>query len=190
MITIVSGLPRSGTSLVMQMLKAGGWPIHFNREPNYDESNPRGYYEWEEQKSLWQSSGEKCKALFESVEGKAVKIFPQNLPCLSPAFKYQIIYIDRPLTEVIASQRWMQVRLKRDPNEIIAANLEKIRFHGLIYTRAFRSLVINYSELFNHEATSAIYSFLIGVERRGWSANNTTISEMESCVDHKLRHFR
>lgn len=74
MITIVSGLPRSGTSLMMQMLEAGGMPIltDFQREPDVD--NPRGYFEWEPAKLLPKESHR-----IDEAEGKAVKVVSQLL---------------------------------------------------------------------------------------------------------------
>lgn len=185
MITIVSGLPRSGTSLAMQMLKAGGFPIHYNREPNYDAKNPHGYYEWEQQKSLWQSSGETCKSLFAQIEGKAVKIFPQCFPCLSPGFDYRIIYIDRPLGEVICSQRDMQEFMHRDPNEVIPSALEKFRYLALTYCRAFPSIIIPHKSLYNGDGEIAIANFVWGVG----GASNTRVIAMGGVVNPTLRHF-
>ena len=69
MITVVSGLPRSGTSLMMQMLAAGGLPVLHDGLRAADEDNPRGYFEWERIRSLPRDPG--CIA---EAEGKAVKV--------------------------------------------------------------------------------------------------------------------
>jgi hypothetical protein len=98
-ITVVSGLPRSGTSLMMQMLAAGGMPILTDGERTPDTDNPRGYCEWEPVKLLPRNP-----ALIAKAEGKAVKVISQLLSALSPTHEYKIIFLRRPLEEVVASQ--------------------------------------------------------------------------------------
>lgn len=102
MITIVSGLPRSGTSLMMQMLHAGGLAILSDGERQADADNPRGYFEWERIKQLSNDPG--CIA---EAEGKVVKVISQLLLCLPAKHEYRIIFMQRPLEEVMASQEEM-----------------------------------------------------------------------------------
>ena len=102
MITIVSGLPRSGTSLMMQMLAAGGMPILTDGERRADEDNPRGYYEWERAKQLPREPN-----LIAEAEGKAVKVISQLLLSLPSTYRYQVIFMERPLAEIVASQTEM-----------------------------------------------------------------------------------
>ena len=102
MITIVSGLPRSGTSLMMQMLAAGGMPVLSDGERKADTDNPRGYYEWEPIKLLPQQP--RC---IEEAEGKAVKVISQLLFMLPGARQYRVVFMERPLPEVLASQAEM-----------------------------------------------------------------------------------
>ena len=99
MITIVSGLPRSGTSLMMQMLAAGGVPILSDGERVADADNPRGYCEWEKVKLL-----PKTPDLIAEAEGKAVKVISQLLFSLPLSHEYKVIFLRRPLEEVVASQ--------------------------------------------------------------------------------------
>lgn len=99
MITIVSGLPRSGTSLMMQMLAAGGMPILSDGERSADVDNPRGYLEWERIKQL-----PKDPACIAEAEGKAVKVISKLLLSLPPQHEYRVIFMQRPLPEVLASQ--------------------------------------------------------------------------------------
>jgi len=101
-ITIVSGLPRSGTSLMMQMLAAGGVPILSDGERVPDADNPRGYCEWERIKQL-----PKEPACIEEAEGRAVKVISQLLFALPAGRDYRIIFMERPLPEVVASQAEM-----------------------------------------------------------------------------------
>ncbi|MGA7399363.1 MAG: hypothetical protein WCC99_00715 [Candidatus Sulfotelmatobacter sp.] len=99
MITIVSGLPRSGTSLMMQMLAAGGVPVLTDGERRADTDNPRGYYEWERIKQLPQEPD--C---IDEAEDKALKVVSQLLFALPARHDYQILFMERPLIEVVASQ--------------------------------------------------------------------------------------
>jgi hypothetical protein len=99
MIAIISGLPRSGTSLMKQMLAAGGLPILSDGERKADTDNPRGYLEWEHIKQL-----PKDPACIAEAEGKAVKVISQLLLSLPAGHEYRIIFMERPLSEVIKSQ--------------------------------------------------------------------------------------
>jgi hypothetical protein len=99
MITIVSGLPRSGTSLMMQMLDAGGMPVLSDGERKADTDNPKGYLEWERIKQL-----PKDPSLIAEAEGKVVKVISQLILSLPPDHEYRIVFMQRPLPEVLKSQ--------------------------------------------------------------------------------------
>jgi hypothetical protein len=99
MITIVSGLPRSGTSLMMQMLDAGGLPVLSDGERKADTDNPKGYLEWERIKQL-----PKDPSLIAEAEGKVVKVISQLILSLPPGHEYRIVFMQRPLPEVLKSQ--------------------------------------------------------------------------------------
>jgi hypothetical protein len=124
MITIVSGLPRSGTSLMMQMLVAGGMAALFDGERRADTDNPRGYLEWERIKQLPNNPG--CIA---EGEGKVVKVISRLLLSLPDGHEYRVVFMQRPLTEVLASQDEMLRRrgtYKEGANPaMIAAAFEK-----------------------------------------------------------------
>lgn len=102
MITIVSGLPRSGTSLMMQMLVAGGMTPVTDGERKADTDNPRGYLEWERIKQL-----PKNPALIAEAEGKVVKVISQLLLSLPDGHEYRVIFMQRPLPEILKSQEEM-----------------------------------------------------------------------------------
>jgi hypothetical protein len=102
LITIVSGLPRSGTSLMMQMLAAGGMDVLTDGERRADEDNPRGYYEWELAKLL-----PRDPTLIAEAEGKVVKVISQLLMSLPANYDYRVVFMERPLEEVVASQAEM-----------------------------------------------------------------------------------
>jgi hypothetical protein len=99
MITIVSGLPRSGTSLMMQMLDAGGLPVLSDGERKADTDNPKGYLEWERIKQL-----PKDPSLIAEAEGKVVKVISQLILSLPVGHDYRIVFMQRPLPEVLKSQ--------------------------------------------------------------------------------------
>ena len=102
MITIVSGLPRSGTSLMMQMLRAGGMEILTDLQRKADDENPRGYFEWEPAKRL-----PKEPELIDRAQGKAVKVISQLLMSLPKSREYKVIFMQRQFTELLTSQDLM-----------------------------------------------------------------------------------
>src|SRR5579859_7985208 len=124
MITIVSGLPRSGTSLMMQMLVAGGMTPLADGERQADADNPRGYLEWERIKQLPNDPGRIAEG-----EGKVVKVISRLLLALPASHDYRIIFMQRPLPEVLASQDQMLKRrgtYKEEANSAaISAAFEK-----------------------------------------------------------------
>ncbi len=107
---IVSGLPRSGTSLMMQILQAGGLPLMTDAKRLADEDNPEGYYEWEEIKKL-----AKNPRLIEPAAGKAVKVISALLPSLPGKHRYKILYMVRPTAQVVDSQWAMLARQGKMP---------------------------------------------------------------------------
>ncbi len=97
--TIVSGLPRSGTSLMMQILRAGGMDLMHDGIRTADDDNRAGYWEWEAIKSL-----AKNPRIIEQAAGKVIKIVSALLPRLPPRHRYRILFMRRPVDEVIESQ--------------------------------------------------------------------------------------
>jgi tetratricopeptide (TPR) repeat protein len=111
-VVIVSGLPRSGTSMLMQMLVAGGIPALTDGVREADDDNPRGYLEFEAVKQI-----HKTTEWLDSARGKVVKVvapllrfLPEGLPC-------RIVFVDRNLDEILASQRQMLVNRGITPND-------------------------------------------------------------------------
>lgn len=105
-VLIVSGLPRSGTSLMMQFLDAAGIPILHDalREP--DSNNPQGYYEYTPVRRLREDTSWMPQAV-----GKAVKIVAPLLPFLPNGYTYRIVFMERQLEEVARSQQSMLGRI-------------------------------------------------------------------------------
>src|SRR5713101_3371282 len=108
-IIIVSGLPRSGTSLMMQMLENGGVEIVTDNIRAADTDNPRGYYEFEKVKKIKQDA-----SWLPATRGKAFKMVSQLLYDLPTSEQYRIIFMERDLEEVLLSQEKMLQRLGRN----------------------------------------------------------------------------
>ncbi|OYW23809.1 MAG: hypothetical protein B7Z55_03175 [Planctomycetales bacterium 12-60-4] len=104
-IIVVSGLPRSGTSLMMQMLAQGGVPVLTDGERSADVDNPRGYLEFEPVKRLQHDASWVPQA-----RGHAVKMISFHLEFLPPEETYRVIFMERSLDEVLASQSKMLER--------------------------------------------------------------------------------
>ncbi len=102
---IVSGLPRSGTSLMMQMLQAGGLPPMTDGKRAADPDNPEGYLEWEAIRQL-----PRTPHLIERAQGHAVKVISALMGHLPGQHRYKILFMDRPIDEVMASQARMRQR--------------------------------------------------------------------------------
>jgi hypothetical protein len=104
-VTLVSGLPRSGTSMMMRMLEAGGLPVLVDHVRTADEDNPEGYYELERVKKI-----EHDTAWLDDARGKVVKMISALLTHLPPGYAYKVVFMRRKLDEVLASQRQMLIR--------------------------------------------------------------------------------
>jgi hypothetical protein len=118
MITIVSGLPRSGTSLMMQMLEAGGMAVLSDGERKADTDNPKGYLEWERIKQL-----PKDPSVIAEAEGKVVKVISQLVLSLPAGHEYRIVFMQRPLPEVLKSQDEM-LRRRGNADSVASSSAE------------------------------------------------------------------
>ena len=107
---VVSGLPRSGTSLMMQMLQAGGMALMTDGKRAPDQDNPEGYWEWEGIKRL-----PKNPRIIEEAKGKVVKVISALLPALPVKHRYKIISMKRPVDQVVESQWAMLERGGKKP---------------------------------------------------------------------------
>ena len=110
---IVSGLERSGTSMLMQILKAGELPISFDDSRRPDENNPKGYYEFEPVKKTKEDP-----SWLQQAPGKVVKMVYRLLYDLPEEFEYRVLFMQRDLQEVLASQRKMLLRSGKDPDAV------------------------------------------------------------------------
>jgi hypothetical protein len=102
-VVVVSGLPRSGTSMMMKMLQEGGLPVVTDALRTADLDNPNGYYELETVKQLPQGH----TAWLKDAPGKVVKVISALLEYLPPQYHYKVIFMERRIGEVLASQQKM-----------------------------------------------------------------------------------
>lgn len=180
-VVIVSGLPRSGTSMMMQMLDKGGLDIFTDGLRTPDENNPKGYYEHELVKSLARN-----KAWVKEAKGKAVKVISHLLFELPANYRYRIIFMERDLDEVLKSQHHMLVRDGKAKDDTInirlvnafQQNLQKVKDWAPkqgnidILFVSHRNLIDNPTE-----ELAKVSTFLGG---------NLNIQEMASVVDKSL----
>jgi hypothetical protein len=104
-LTIVSGLPRSGTSMMMRMLESGGLSVLTDQVRTPDDDNPNGYYEFEAVKQTKEDD-----RWLQGSEGKAVKMVYRLLYDLPAGRSYRVLFMRRKLEEILASQRVMLER--------------------------------------------------------------------------------
>ena len=105
-ITIVSGLPRSGTSMMMKMLEAGGMLPYTDNIRTADDDNPKGYYEFERVKKLPDGDTN----WLPDAGGKAVKVISALLEHLPVEYNYRVLFMQRKMEEILASQKQMLIR--------------------------------------------------------------------------------
>ena len=123
-ITVVSGLPRSGTSMMMKMLEAGGLSPVTDNIRTADEDNPKGYYELEKVKEMKADTSWMPEA-----RGKVIKVISALLQDLPSDYRYRVVFMRREMSEILASQRQMLIRRGQEPNKVpdekMAAMFEK-----------------------------------------------------------------
>lgn len=162
-IVIVSGLPRSGTSMMMKMLEAGGIGVIIDNIRKADEDNPKGYYEFEDVKRIKEDV-----SWLRDAQGKAVKMVSMLLYELPSTYNYKIIFMCRGIGEILASQRKM---LERKGEKNIPADDEM----GRLYDKHLREIeewlgrqtnikviYLQYRDVLNtpHESAKKIIRFL------------------------------
>ena len=113
-VTIVTGLPRSGTSMMMRMLEAGGMSALTDNLRIADEDNPRGYYEFEPVKEI-----ERDTSWLDDAQGRVVKMVAALLKHLPPEYTYRIVFMRRRVEQVLASQREMLAR-RGEPTDTVS----------------------------------------------------------------------
>jgi hypothetical protein len=158
-VIVVSGLPRSGTSMAMRMLQAGGVPILADDHRVADEGNPHGYFEFEPVKQLVKNGGDVL--WLPKARGHAVKII-SFLTWLPETYDYQVVFMERDLDEVVASQKNLLVlrdeEVQTDTDEttknIFRTHLEQVK-RLLAVRRCFTTLSVKYRDVIDQPPVQA-----------------------------------
>ena len=131
-IVVVSGLPRSGTSMMMHMLEAGGLEVVSDGQRTADVDNPKGYFEFERIKSLEQETD---KSYLREGRGKALKAISFLIKHLPDDNDYRVIFMRRDLEEVLDSQEKMITRLDSDDTAAGREELKEAYRNDIVRTR-------------------------------------------------------
>ena len=181
MIIIVSGLPRSGTSMMMKMLEATGIDVLSDDVREADEDNLKGYYEDERVKQLHEDN-----SWIREAENKAIKVISYQLQHLPSEYIYKVIFMQRSIREVLASQRKMMQRrgeLQDDVSDnlmskIFQKHLEETE-HWIKVQPNMKTIYISYNEtLDDPKKTSEKISDFLGAE--------LDVEKMVQIVDPRL----
>ncbi|WP_083478264.1 alkaline phosphatase family protein [Lacinutrix himadriensis] len=176
-IIIVSGLPRSGTSVMMQMLHRGGVEVLTDGNRKSDDSNPKGYFEYDPVMAL-----HKDNSWLDIAQNKSVKIVAPLLKFLDPKYRYKVIFMNRDLTEVVKSQQKM---IGKDPDVLPVKLFEAYKKH-LNQVAVWKDkepsvelIYVNYKDVLNDtdKVIEKVTSF-VGVD--------LDKKEMIKCVDTSL----
>ncbi len=143
-ITVVSGLPRSGTSMLMKMLEAGGLPPLTDNLRTADNDNPKGYYEFERVKKM--PDGD--LSWVEEAPGKAVKVISALLEHLPPGYSYRVLFMQRKMEEILASQHKMLVRSGKPTDKVSDEQLAEMYAKHLAKVKTWVNEQSNFSVLY------------------------------------------
>lgn len=164
-VIVVSGLPRSGTSMMMKMLEAGGLRVYVDNLRAADDDNPEGYYEFERVKQL--DKGD--TAWVQDARGQVVKVISALLEFLPPENEYRVLFMHRNLDEVLASQQKMLSRHNEAGGAVSDAEMADLFRKHLATVKAwlqeqpnFAVLDVDYNELLLEPGpqTRAVNQFL------------------------------
>ena len=185
-VIVVSGLPRSGTSMMMKMLEAGGLKILTDNQREADANNPKGYYEFERVKQM--KDGD--LAWLPDAAGKVVKIVTGLITFLPPEYKYKVIFMKRDLNEVLSSQKKMLGRLGKEDDNIPDDKMSKVYEEHLKQVKGWlvrqpniEMLYVNYNTMVADptESLQKVNEFLGG---------NMDVKVMAGVVDKELYRER
>ena len=185
-VVVVSGLPRSGTSMAMKMLDAAGLEIVTDGERTADEDNPKGYYEDERVKALAEMED---KAWVRAGRGGAIKVISYLLKYLPRDNNYRVIFMRREMSEVLASQQKMLGRLGEDSgadDAVMAEHYENDLWRARYLLKkdpAFEWIEVHYSDvLAEPESQARRIAEFIGREEK--------VQKMAEVVDPNLYRNR
>jgi len=184
-ILIVSGLPRSGTSMMMKMLEAGGMAVLTDNIRTADQDNPRGYYEFERVKQI-----EHDTAWLPEAQGKAVKMIAGLLKHLPADYVYKIIFMQRDMDEVLASQRQMLIRRGEATDSIGDDRMGALFYKHVEQVKAWLAMQPNVEVLYIHYSDVLAEPAAQAEQINQFLDNMVDASKMAEAVDPKLYRQR
>ncbi len=143
-VVVVSGLPRSGTSMMMKMLEAGGLAMVVDNIRTADEDNPRGYYELERVKQM--DKGD--TAWVTAARGQVVKVISALLEHLPPDESYRVLFMLRDMDEILASQKKMLAHRGEPTDTLPDAEMAQLFAKHLDKVRAWLAAQPNFAVLY------------------------------------------
>ena len=185
LITVVSGLPRSGTSMMMKMLEAGGIPPLTDEIREADADNPKGYYEFERVKKLDKGDSD----WLEKAEGKAVKVISALLQHLPQTHDYQVIFMERHMPEILASQRKM-LNHRGDGDEMDDEKMSALFEKHLQQIKEWLAQQENFSILFVHYSEALADARSQAERVKAFLGADLDVEKMAGTVDPNLYRNR
>jgi hypothetical protein len=185
-VVVVSGLPRSGTSMMMKMLEAAGLPILTDAVRKADDDNPKGYFEYERVKDL---EKETDKTWVREARGKVLKVISFLLKDLPPDNFYRVIFLRRDVDEVVASQNKM-IRNRGEANRVEDEEARRLFQRHLLQVKMlvsrspnFEMLEVDHRETIEHakDVAQRVSAFLGG---------GLDVGKMAAAVDRSLYRNR
>jgi hypothetical protein len=185
-ITIVSGLPRSGTSMMMKMLEAGGMQILTDNVRLADDNNPKGYYEFERVKKL--KDGD--TAWIETAQGKVLKIISALLEHLPGEYHYKVVFMRRSMDEILASQKKMLEILGQSNGNVTDEQLASIYYKHLRHIESWLGRQTNLDVIYvNYNSLLADPSDYL-LQMRSFLIDDLNIEKMRGVIDRNLYRQR
>ena len=186
-IVVVSGLPRSGTSMLMRMLSAGGLELVVDGIRTADDDNPNGYFELERVKDLDKPGDTSWLA---DVRGKGVKVISALLPHLPADYDYKVVFLRRSLPEVLASQRKM---LERRGEAVDAVSDDDMTAHFTAHLRRIEAQLASRRHcdvLYVDHRRAVTEPAAVAAEVGSFVGGDLDVAAMASAVDARLYRNR
>ncbi len=185
-IVVVSGLPRSGTSMMMKMLESGGFEIMSDGVREADEDNPKGYYEYERVKDLEKESD---KSWVRQARGKVIKVISHLLKELPDDCFYRVILMRRNLDEVVSSQNKM-LEHRHEENPIEDERVKELYRKHLIHARLMMRERRNFELLEIAYGGALADPAGVAAEVQRFLGGRLDLGEMQTAIDPTLYRNR
>jgi hypothetical protein len=185
-VVVVSGLPRSGTSMMMKMLQGGGLELVTDGVREADEDNPKGYFELERVKNL---ENDADKAWVSEGRGKVLKVISHLLKDLPDTCAYKVVLMRRDLNEVVASQNKM-LEHRGEENPIEDAKVVELYRKHLIHAKVMMRERPNYELLEVQYADSLAHPSKVAKRVNAFLGGGLDLAQIEAAIDPSLYRNR